>query len=447
MRQVDISVLTLGYWAVLATLSVLGMLGAWAAFGASLLGAGSLLLYSNAARSVRRRDAVTEDVPTMVARTDAGKEARRAVIVALHQPALVVEGNQITAFNAAAATLFRLPTTTSLSVASLRHPRLLAGIEDVRATGDVYECEIVPARNPGQSWSAHLTALTDGLEQPDVLIVLTDLAPVRRAERARADFLANASHELRTPLTSISGFVETMQGAAKDDKDAWPRFIEIIAEQASHMRGLISDLLSLSRIELGAHEVPDTVIDLHQTLSESIEAMGHAANAKGVQIVFDVPVAAGGISEAFNVIGSEGEVKQVIQNLLGNAIKYSPEAGEIIVAAGRVDQSDMQKMARSWTGASRASLYASAARAGEDDAVWFSVRDHGVGIAPEFLPRLGERFFRVDDSRGGPVEGTGLGLAIVKHIMAHHQGGLVVESIEGEGALFTVWFKAAQTGI
>ena len=442
MRQGDIWTLALGFGAVLAALCLLGALGWQAGFVAWAVGAGLMLVYANLRQPDPPPEPRAELQPPVSDPAAATQDAQRAVILALSQPALIVKGNQITAFNEAAGRLFNLARETSPPLASLRHPLLLSGVEAVRAGSETYECEIVPARHPGQSWSAYLTGLADGREPADILIVLTDLAPVRRAERARADFLANASHELRTPLTSISGFVETMQGAAKDDKDAWPRFLDIIAEQASHMRGLISDIMSLSRIELGAHELLNTVIDLRQSLSESIEAMSHAATAQGASIELELPQGPDGADDAFRMIGSEGEVKQVIQNLLGNAIKYSPEGGKVTVTTGRLTRAEAHLLARSWAGANRATLF-SAAEVSEHGAIWFSVRDQGVGIAPEFLPRLGERFFRVDDSRGGPVEGTGLGLAIVKHIMAHHQGGLVVESVEGEGALFTVWFKAA----
>lgn len=443
MRRRDIWVIGLGFVAVLATLCLSGELGWRAGALAGLVFMGAVAVYSRTMRDEPELATPVEPTDKRVGSPDAGPQAQRAVVTALSQPALIVRGRQINAFNDAARTLFSFAENSKPPLASLRHPFLLAGIDDVRASRTSYTCEIVPARHPEQSWSAHITALADGQDEPDVLIVLTDLAPVRRAERARADFLANASHELRTPLTSISGFVETMQGAAKDDKDAWPRFIDIIAEQASHMRELISDLLSLSRIELGEHQLPDTIIDLQQTLSESIEAMAHAAMRRGVKINFELSEREGAKTD-LGLLGSESEVKQVVQNLIGNALKYSPLGAQISVQAGRIAQGDAQHMACTWVGASRVTLFSSAAGLGDNGGVWFSVRDQGVGIEPEFLPRLGERFFRVDDSRGGPVEGTGLGLAIVKHIMAHHQGGLVVESLVGQGAQFTVWFKAAR---
>ena len=443
LRQRDIWGLISGFIVLLIALCLFGGLGWGAASLAAVLGAACLLAYARTVDAERDRAAPLQHTVDPIDRHASIQKAQRDLVLALSQPALIVKDNQITAFNSSAGALFSLNIDTVPPVASLRHPRLLGGISDVRQRGESSACEIVPARHPGQSWSAHITALTDHQAQPDILIVLTDLAPVRRAERARADFLANASHELRTPLTSISGFVETMQGVAKDDKDAWPRFIDIIAEQASHMRGLISDLLSLSRIELGSHEVPDTIIDLRQTLPECLEAMGHLAKRQNVQVSVQWPENTEEAANSMAVIGAESEIKQVVQNLVGNAIKYSPEGGEISVSAGRLDPEQPPFMARSWEGASRAVLVSSPAGDEKDGTIWFSVRDRGVGISPEHLPRLGERFFRVDDSRGGPVEGTGLGLAIVKHIMAHHHGGLAVESRLGEGALFTVWFKAA----
>ena len=442
LNRRDVRVLLGGPLAILIGLWLFGRLDAGAGIISGSLVVGIGYLYNR-----RLSEAVPEADSHPVAAGEGSDElsaanAQKALVEALSEPALIIVGQQVQAFNVAAGQLFNLAGTTP-SVAKLRHPTLLAGLAQIQAAGGTFECEIVPARFPGQHWQARMTALESGLPEPEVLLVLADQAPVRQAERARADFLANASHELRTPLTAISGFVETMQGAAKDDKDAWPRFIDIIAEQASHMRGLIADLLSLSRIELGEHEVLDTSIDFMQILNESVEAMGHVAKAQDLFLDLTFEPSQPDTDLDLNLIGAESEVKQVVQNLVGNAMKYSEPGDTVALRAGRCRVEDAPKLARAWQGASGVTLLSPPAVTDAAEMIWLSVRDTGEGIEPEYLPRLGERFFRVDASRGGAVEGTGLGLAIVKHIMAHHQGGFAVESVPGEGALFTVWFKAA----
>ena len=180
-----------------------------------------------------------------------------------------------------------------------------------------------------------------------------------------------------------------------------------------------------------------------QILNESVEAMGHVAKAQDLSLDLTFEPSQPDTDLDLNLIGAESEVKQVVQNLVGNAMKYSEPGDTVVLRAGRRRVEDAPKLARAWQGASGVTLLSPPAVTDAAEMIWLSVRDTGEGIEPEYLPRLGERFFRVDASRGGAVEGTGLGLAIVKHIMAHHQGGFAVESVPGEGALFTVWFKAA----
>lgn len=362
-------------------------------------------------------------------------EIEKTLLQALNQPALLIYDDQIKAGNAAALKLFHLPADQgSFSAASLRDPELLSAIEQVVQSGGHMTCEIQPARNAGEYWRADITALGDTPQKDGVLLVMTDQKPVRLAQQARADFLANASHELRTPLTSIAGFIETMKGPASDDLASWPRFIDIMDEQTRHMRDLIGDLLSLSRIELSGHLLPETRLDLGVAVEETMDALQLIGAARGLTLSVKGPE--GGLS----IRGDEGEVKQIIRNLVGNALKYAPDDSNIEIRLGRSSSlvEAQSQAARSWAGAGRLTLLNPHERTGE--AIWLQVRDKGLGIAPEHLPRLGERFYRVDGSRGGPIEGTGLGLAIVKHIMARHQGGLAVESIYGKGASFSVWF-------
>lgn len=402
---------------------------------ATVLSAG---YYFIRARGLNGDDTV-EEAQQAASVDEALPDANKALLQALNQPALLIQHNHISVYNDRAARLFNMPAGQSgVPIASLRDPSLLEAIEQVLTEGGHADCEIQPARTPNEHWLADVTALGQAPQENGVLMVMTDQKPVKLAQKARADFLANASHELRTPLTSISGFIETMQGPAKDDLNAWPRFITIMDEQTRHMRDLIGDLLSLSRIELSGHLLPDTRLDLALAVGETIDALDHLGAARGIRVEIK------GANAPLLIMADEGEVKQVIRNLVGNAMKYAPDNSQIKLTLGQSPSLlDAQaQAARSWAGAGRMTLLSPQQRSGP--AVWLQVKDEGRGIAPEHLPRLGERFFRVDGSRGGPIEGTGLGLAIVKHIMARHRGGLAVESLHGKGASFSVWFPSAK---
>ena len=205
-------------------------------------------------------------------------------------------------------------------------------------------------------------------------------------------------------------------------------------EQTRHMRELIGDLLSLSRIELSGHLMPDTELDFGLLVEEAVEALSHAAAQRRVSIRIEKS------DDRLRILGDAGEVKQVVGNLLSNAMKYARDDSTIDLSIGRSASFRLAKndAARQWRGADRVSFRVPQNMRGAS--VWLRVRDNGVGIEQKHLARLGERFYRADGSRGGPIEGTGLGLAIVKHIMARHRGGFAVESVFGEGAAFSVWF-------
>ena len=399
-------------------------------------------LYSLARRffGVARAAKDSHEAPQVRQAGEGALRSKLSVVRALNQPALMVVSGIIKGRNLAADTVFKLPLgRPDLSVASLRDPTLLSAIDRVQREGGHIACELQPAGRQDEFWHVDITALGAEPEEDGLLLVLTDLKPVRLAERARADFLANASHELRTPLTSIGGFIETMKGPAKDDKDSWPRFIAIMDEQTRHMRDLIADLLSLSRIELSEHVLPETEIDLGLLAEEAVEALGHVVEKRGIAIKVEKP------ARSLYILGDASEVKQVIGNLLSNAMKYAPDNSNIELALGWSETAAdaQQQAARTWDHAGRVSLRLP--QSNSSACVWLRVRDYGPGIPQEHLTRLGERFYRVDGSRGGPIEGTGLGLAIVKHIMGRHRGGFAVESIFGEGASFSVWFAQADS--
>lgn len=425
---------------VLVGLWLFSSLSGFEAVSAFLSGLVLIGLYFALNRSQLKVPIPQGSVPSGPAKMAGSMAPARAVLKALNQPALIVQETTVRVYNQSARRLFNLPDKqTDVSIASLRHPTLLDAIEHVLEQGGQAQCEVQPARNLGEYWLVEVTALGDETDKRSVLVVMTDQKPIRLAQKARADFLANASHELRTPLTSISGFIETMKGPAKDDYSVWPRFIDIMDDQTRHMRELISDLLSLSRIELSQHLLPETHLDLCQAAEDALEALQPIGAAQNLTFACERP------DRSLMILGDEGEVKQVIRNLVGNAIKYAPDGSVIQITLGQSPSllEAQSKAAREWSGASRMTLLNPQNVPGS--AVWLRVRDYGVGISSEHLPRLGERFYRVDDSRGGPIEGTGLGLAIVKHIMARHRGGLAVESLHGEGSVFSVWFVAAES--
>jgi two-component system phosphate regulon sensor histidine kinase PhoR len=234
-----------------------------------------------------------------------------------------------------------------------------------------------------------------------------DLTPLRRVEEMRADFVANASHELRTPLAALSGFIETLQGSAREDTSARERFLAIMQEQARRMARLIDDLLSLSRIELNAHRRPDTPVDLVPIVRQVVDGLETLARARGVVVHIEA-------APALIVPGDRDELVRVFENLVENALKYG-------AVGKRVDISVMPAVSPE----------------GEPEAR-VGVRDYGPGIAPEHLPRLTERFYRVDVTESRAQGGTGLGLALVKHILNRHRGRLSIESTAGAGATFAV---------
>ncbi len=239
------------------------------------------------------------------------------------------------------------------------------------------------------------------------VLIFKDQSEARRIDRMRADFIANASHELRTPLASISGFIETLRGPAKNDAAAREHFLQIMQNQTGRMARLIDDLLSLSRLEMKPYLGPGSKVDVRETVEGVIDTLNPLARELGVVIVKELP--AGPIE----VPGSRDELFQVFENLLENACKYGQSGGKVVVS---IEESS----------------------AGPEPEVTVSFRDFGPGIAEEHIPRITERFYRVDVETSRAQKGTGLGLAIVKHILTRHSARLSIKSKVGEGALFTV---------
>ncbi len=363
----------------------------------------------------RRRDRLARDI-AQIARLH-GERSRsltqrlrteESIIETLPDPLVVLGTDRmVTRANAAARQAFgaELP-------AVLRHPGLRNAIDRATAHGTPQQADLFLPVPVEREVHATVLDLADG----HVVAVLSDRTRERALERTRADFVTNASHELRTPLASLIGFIDTLRGPAADDPPAQARFLEIMAEQAGRMSRLIDDLLSLSRIELTEHRPPTDPVDLAELLRFTAASFEPRLSRRGVRLELELP------DDLPPVIGDDDQLGQVFQNLMDNAIKYGREGGRVRVTAATAMPGGR------WP-----------ARAG----VTVAVADNGAGIAREHLPRLTERFYRVDKGRSRAVGGTGLGLAIVKHIVNRHRGQLGIDSREGEGTVFTVWLPAA----
>jgi len=292
----------------------------------------------------------------------------------------------------------------------LRVPEVLDAIRRARASGTAQRVEFFE-RVPIDRWyEAIVTPISPAgiAPGPDlVLLAFHDLTPLRRVEEMRADFVANASHELRTPLAALSGFIDTLQGPAREDPAARERFLAIMQVQANRMARLIDDLLSLSRIELNAHLRPDKEVDLVAIIRQVVDGLQTLARDRDVVVKTSAP------SGPLLVLGDRDELIRVFENLVENALKYAASGKELDIRLSVGQGTDGRNEGR------------------------VAVRDFGPGIAPEHLPRLTERFYRVDVSESRAQGGTGLGLALVKHILNRHGGRLTIESVLGQGATFT----------
>jgi two-component system phosphate regulon sensor histidine kinase PhoR len=298
------------------------------------------------------------------------------------------------------------------AAALLRHPVLAAAMDDALAEGHSVTAELhLPVPVPREV-SARVVPLDPPLADGGrLLILLIDRSREAAIERTRADFVANASHELRTPLASLLGFIETLRGPAADDPAAQQRFLGIMAEQGERMRRLIDDLLSLSRIEMEEHQPPVGEAPLAMITRAEVEALSPLMSKRGVRAALELADAL--VARPANA----DQVAQVIRNILENAINHGRDGGMITVTL---------KPAMAEDGTARPGAL-------------LSIADDGPGIAKHHIPRLTERFYRVDAARSRHKGGTGLGLAITRHIVMRHRGRLAIESTEGVGTRVHVW--------
>ena len=327
-----------------------------------------------------------------------------ALLNALRDPALLVgPDTRLRALNAPMRALLPAARPGDPLALTLRSPDVLDAATRVLG-GAVAEGVIWRERVPVERvFDAHVAPLALGSGALCAMVTLRETTEALRVERMRSDFIANVSHELRTPLASVMGFIETLQGPAREDPVARVRFLAIMRDQARRMSRLIDDLLSLSRIEQQAHLRPNTLTDLVAVVRHVTDGLDLIAQENRVSLKVEAP-------EALIIPGDRDELIRLVENLVGNAITYGslPER-DTIVEISLLLQGDQARL---------------------------RVRDHGRGIAREDLPRLTERFYRADVGASRAKGGTGLGLALVKHIVARHRGRLFITSQPGEGACF-----------
>jgi two-component system phosphate regulon sensor histidine kinase PhoR len=345
--------------------------------------------------------------------------AAYAIIAGMPDPNVLLDrAGRVIHLNAAAAQLVPALRKNELAQFALRSPEIVTALREAIATRETRRATYLN-HVPVDRWMeliitpVPVPTAFGGIDHC-MLLTFHDQTPLRRVEEMRADFVANASHELRTPLAALSGFIDTLQGPARDDPGARDRFLGIMHAQATRMARLIDDLLSLSRVELSAHVRPDTLVDLIPIVRQVVDGLEPLAVERQVDIEVSLP------NTPVMIAGDREELLRLFENLIENALKYGASGGRIVVS--------------------------SMMDAAPDGVPEFRVvvRDFGPGIAPEHLPRLTERFYRVDVGDSRAQGGTGLGLSLVKHILNRHHGRLLIESVPGQGASFTAGFPPAQ---
>jgi two-component system phosphate regulon sensor histidine kinase PhoR len=373
-----------------------------------------------------------DELATALHRLDRALAERRArqletdalvssLLDALPDPVLLVARERIVVnVNRAAIALFGADPSNRPLEAQLRDPGLLAAVDQAQQGRGNTEVALQLHGPPRRAFGVQVMPVRLR-GQPAALIALRELTEQLMIEQMRSDFVANASHELRTPLAVVLGCIETLSGPARDDDEARERFLKIMAGEGARMTRLVDDLLSLSRIEQTEHQPPQSRVDPAACLEGVVETLRSYAAQRRVTLSLrrdpELPL----------VLGDRDQLVQLISNLIDNAIKYGGEGGKVELACERLASAPI----------------AAGVLAGRP-AVRVVVADHGPGIAAEHLPRLTERFFRVDTARSRQLGGTGLGLAIVKHIVRRHRGHLALESELGRGTSATVYLPVAE---
>ncbi len=349
------------------------------------------------------------------------KNRMEAILLAMTDGVLAVDGSyRVILVNRAACEMLGISQDAAIGRHVLEAVRNhdLADALEAGAAGqhDVREIKLVsPFRRHVRIHAAPIQEAS--LTRGGAVAVLQDVSDLHRLERVRRDFVSNVSHELRTPITSIKGFVDTLLDGAMDSPETLARFLGIIGQETDRLARIVSDLLDLSKLESSGAVAKATSVSLRVAVDAALQAVAQSAERKRIRVLLDVP---GDLPE---LAADESLLCQVLVNLLGNAVNYTPGGGEIAVSASLEAQE---------TG-----------DAGVRPCVRVNVADTGIGIAPEHLPRLFERFYRVDKGRSRHAGGTGLGLSIVKHIVERYGGRVSVESRLGEGSTFSFVLPAA----
>jgi two-component system phosphate regulon sensor histidine kinase PhoR len=325
--------------------------------------------------------------------------------------------------------------------AAQRAPNVFEAVDAVAKGEGAHAVNFSTTGSVERHCRAFVAPLDDAVPRDRILVYIRDLTSERRVEQMRADFVASASHELRTPLASLLGFIETLRGHAKDDPEARDKFLGIMQAQAERMQRLVADLMSLSRIELHEHVPPHDEVDLAATAEDVIESLRPVLDQSAAIVDFENLAGA-----PITIIADRDELFQAVQNLIDNALKYGGEPAMIKVKTGfGAAPSLAQDGEVAHRSGDTAAQLAGRQGGSIDDLAFIQIRDFGPGIERADLPRLTERFYRVNIERSKKSGGTGLGLAIVKHIINRHKGGLQVESRLAGGTAFTCYLPAQRS--
>jgi len=319
----------------------------------------------------------------------------------------------------------------------IRQPHLNEFITEVLNRMTASSTEIVFGTGPERTFQVQASPLVQGTEQsPGLVLVFHDITDLRRLEQVRKDFVANVSHELRTPLTTIKGYVEALQDGGIDDREQRARFLETLRKQTDRLNLLITDLLLLAKIESGQVPLKQEPVALAGLIDRTVGLLRPLIEQKQHRVVVEIP------AELPPIRGDEERLGQVFSNLLDNAIKYTPEQGTITISA---------ELGKGEVGVGGARVPVAPSNATGDGppltTIDISVADTGIGIPLQDLPRIFERFYRVDKARSRELGGTGLGLSIVKHLVEGHGGTVTVESLPGRGTKFLVRLPVATTPV
>ena len=338
-------------------------------------------------------------------------ELTRSILAGLPQPVLIVGADErVKAANDAAQAVFGTEIVGRPYITVIRQPALLDCLEGTLRHGQPGRARFIVTGQATESSYRVLTSPVAGEGMRGALVAFEDVTELEQAEAMRRDFVANVSHELRTPLTALTGFIETLKGAARDDAAARDRFLGIMEREAGRMNRLVRDLLSLSRVESEERMRPGERVDVLALVRSAVQSIRPLAEAAGVEIEFR------GEGGPVMLLADPDQITQVFVNLIENAVKYGASGKLVTVEVTRVDREPSLR----------------------GPAVRFDVIDRGEGIDAVHLPRLTERFYRVDTHRSREKGGTGLGLAIVKHIVNRHRGRFRIESEKGRGSRFSV---------